>query len=47
MSDAACGCAASKDAGSECDCEMQGQCFCDATCDCGASICKDNKKEMS
>ena len=44
--DAACGCAASADAGNECDCEMQGQCFCDATCGCNASICKDTVKEM-
>ncbi|RNJ79624.1 MAG: hypothetical protein D9C04_04415, partial [Nitrosopumilus sp. B06] len=34
-SDAACGCAASAEMGSECDCEMQGSCLCDATCQCG------------
>jgi len=28
----ACGCAASAEIGSECDCEMQGSCLCDATC---------------
>ena len=44
--DAACGCAASADSGNECDCEMQGQCFCDATCGCNASICKDTVKDM-
>ena len=47
MSDAACGCAASADAGNECDCAMQGQCFCDANCACNESLCKDNAKEMS
>ena len=40
--DVACGCAASADMGSECDCEMQGSCLCDANCRCGASICKDH-----
>jgi hypothetical protein len=44
--EAACGCAASEDSGNECDCEMQGQCFCDAACGCSASICKDNAKAM-
>ena len=40
MSDAACGCAASADMGSECDCSLQGECFCDATCDCKLDQCK-------
>ncbi len=45
-SEASCGCAASLDAGNECDCEMQGQCFCDATCKCKAQVCKDQVKSM-
>ncbi len=44
--DAACGCAASADTGSECDCELQGQCFCDAACGCSASVCKENAQAM-
>ena len=40
MSDAACGCAASKDNGVECDCSMQGECYCDATCECKDAPCK-------
>lgn len=44
--EAACGCAASAEMGSECDCEMQGTCFCDGTCSCGAQICKDNTSSM-
>ncbi len=40
--EAACGCAASADIGSECDCAMQGSCLCDADCRCGASVCKDH-----
>lgn len=47
MADAACGCEAAKDMGSECDCELQGACYCDATCNCKASVCKDMQKEMS
>ena len=43
----ACGCAASADMGSECDCEMQGSCLCDATCRCGADICKEQVSSMS
>ena len=39
--DAACGCAASAEIGSECDCEMQGSCLCDATCQCNAIVCKE------
>ena len=45
-SDATCGCAASADMGSECDCEMQGACLCDATCQCGAHICRENADMM-
>ncbi len=44
--EAACGCAASVEMGSECDCEMQGACFCDGTCRCNAQICKDNVSSM-
>ena len=45
--DAACGCAAAAEIGSECDCEMQGSCLCDATCQCNADICKEQVREMS
>lgn len=44
--DAACGCAASSDMGSECDCTMQGSCLCDATCGCTTSICKEYVSSM-
>lgn len=44
--EAACGCAASAEIGSECDCEMHGSCLCDATCKCNAGICKDQVKSM-
>ena len=47
VEEAACGCAASAEIGSECDCEMQGSCLCDATCKCNASICKDQVISMS
>ena len=43
----ACGCAASAEMGSECDCAMQGSCLCDATCRCGADICKEQVNSMS
>lgn len=43
----ACGCAASAEMGSECDCDMQGSCLCDATCHCNASICKEQVNSMS
>jgi len=43
----ACGCAASAEMGSECDCEMQGSCLCDATCHCNADICKEQVRSMS
>ena len=45
--EAACGCAASSEMGSECDCEMQGSCLCDASCGCAAEICKENAQSMS
>ena len=45
--DAACGCAASVEIGTECDCEMHGSCLCDATCQCNADICKEQVREMS
>ena len=45
--EAACGCAASAEMGSECDCAMQGACLCDATCNCNAEICKDQVSSMS
>lgn len=44
--DATCGCASSSEMDSECDCEMQGSCLCDATCQCGADICKENVSQM-
>ncbi|MFB5612032.1 MAG: hypothetical protein ACE5RL_01885, partial [Nitrosarchaeum sp.] len=44
--EAACGCAASAEIGSECDCEMHGSCLCDATCKCNASICKEQANSM-
>ena len=43
-SDATCGCAASAEMGSECDCAMQSSCLCDGTCDCNAEICKENMR---
>ena len=45
--EAACGCAASAEMGSECDCEMQGSCLCDGTCRCNADICKEQVRSMS
>ena len=45
-SDATCGCAASVEMGSECDCAMQSTCLCDGTCDCNAEICKENTSAM-
>lgn len=45
--DAACGCAASAEMGSECDCEMQSACLCDATCGCNSSVCRDQVSSMS
>ena len=45
--DAACGCAASTEMGSECDCEMQGACLCDGTCKCNAEICRQQVSSMN
>ncbi|KFM18985.1 hypothetical protein AAA799P11_00837 [Marine Group I thaumarchaeote SCGC AAA799-P11] len=45
--EAACGCAASAEMGSECDCAMQGACLCDASCPCNADICKEQVNSMS
>ncbi len=45
--EAACGCAASVEIGSECDCAMQGACLCDGTCRCSADICKEQVSAMS
>jgi hypothetical protein len=45
--EAACGCAASAEMGSQCDCEMQGSCLCDASCGCNADICKEQVSSMS
>ncbi|MDE0526846.1 MAG: hypothetical protein OXI27_09745 [Thaumarchaeota archaeon] len=44
--DAACGCAASAEMSSECDCQMQGSCICDHTCQCGADLCKETSESM-
>jgi hypothetical protein len=46
VEEAACGCAASSEMGSECDCEMQGSCLCDATCRCNADLCKEQASSM-
>ncbi len=45
--EAACGCAASAEIGSECDCVMHGSCLCDATCKCNAELCKEQVSSMS
>ena len=45
--EAACGCAASAEMGSECDCEMQGSCLCDASCQCDAQVCKEHSGYMA
>ena len=45
--EAACGCAASAEMSSECDCAMQGSCLCDASCGCTADVCKDHAQSMS
>ncbi len=45
--EAACGCAASAEMGSECDCEMQGSCLCDASCGCTSDVCKEHVQSMS
>jgi len=45
--EAACGCAASAEIGSECDCVMHGSCLCDGTCQCTADLCKEQVRSMS
>lgn len=45
--EAACGCAASAEMGSECDCAMHGSCLCDASCGCSADICREQAQSMS
>lgn len=42
--EAACGCAASAEMGSGCDCEMQGSCLCDASCGCAAAMCAEHSR---
>lgn len=44
--DATCGCAASVEMGSECDCAMQGSCLCDGTCQCDVEICREQANSM-
>ena len=44
--EATCGCAASAEMGSECDCEMQGACLCDGTCRCNAQVCQEHTSSM-
>lgn len=40
MTDAACGCESSAENKVECDCQLQGECYCDANCTCKQSTCK-------
>lgn len=44
--DATCGCSASLEMGTECDCDMQGSCICDYTCNCTSSLCKEISDSM-
>lgn len=46
VQDATCGCAASIDMGSECDCVMQSSCLCDVTCQCNSDLCKEQVQSM-
>lgn len=46
VEDATCGCAASVEMSSECDCQMQGSCICDNTCHCGADLCEETAESM-
>lgn len=46
VSDATCSCADSLGMNSECDCQMQGSCLCDATCNCTTSVCKEHTDPM-
>ncbi|MCE2508964.1 MAG: hypothetical protein J4G04_06685 [Nitrosopumilaceae archaeon] len=39
--DATCSCAMSAELGSECDCQMQGSCLCDSTCQCSSETCRE------
>ncbi len=40
MKDAACGCESAAETKVECDCQLQGECYCDANCTCKQSVCK-------
>ena len=44
MTDASCGCGSPTGTDSLCDCEEQGECYCDGTCTCKASVCKETTK---
>ncbi|MGI0041904.1 MAG: hypothetical protein ACRD94_08075 [Nitrosopumilaceae archaeon] len=44
MTDASCGCGSPTGTDSLCDCEEQGACYCDGTCTCKASVCKETTK---
>ena len=44
--DATCSCTVTVEMGSECDCEMQSSCLCDATCGCDSQICKEYSQSM-
>lgn len=41
IADATCSCAMSSEMSSECDCQMQGSCLCDSTCQCAIDTCRD------
>ena len=45
MTDASCGCGSPTGTESVCDCEEQGECYCDSTCGCSAKVCRDNVKQ--
>lgn len=44
--EATCACATSAEMGSECDCQMQGSCLCDASCRCPAETCREHVESM-
>lgn len=44
--DPTCSCAEAMANNSECDCHMQGSCYCDNTCPCTMQICRDTVSEM-
>ena len=44
--DATCGCLASAEMGSECDCDMQTSCICDHTCMCSSELCVETSASM-